>query len=160
MKIKIRKSTFETNSSSIHSLCIPRNAFYKVPKYVNFYLGHYGWGPDVEMNPGNYLYTYLALTNDDKRIKQLKNILYKHGAEHVSFEPYNKKEEWYDFYIDHASESENWVNSLFADEDKLLRHLFTPGAVIYMTNDNSPDRKIMRKINAAKECDDEVVSLG
>ena len=160
MKIKIRKSAFETNSSSIHSLCIPQSTSYKIPKYVNFYLGRYGWGPDIETNPGNYLYTYLALTNDDKRIKQLENILYKHGAEHVSFEPYNKKEGWYDFYIDHASESEDWVNSLFADEEKLLRHLFTPGAVLYITNDNSPDREIMREINAAKECNDEVVSLG
>ena len=160
MKIKIRKNCFETNSSSIHSLCIPKNASYKVPKYVNFYLGCYGWGPDIENNPGNYLYTYLVLTYDTERIEKLENILYKHGAEHVNFEPYKKKEEWYDFYIDHAAESEYWVNSLFADEEKLLCHLFTPGAVIYMTNDNSPDKKIMRKISAAKEHDDEVVSLG
>ena len=160
MKVKMRNGCFETNSSSIHSLCIPRSTSYRIPKYVNFYLGRYGWGPDAEINPGNYLYTYLALTNDTKRIEQLENILYKHGAEHVSFEPYNKKEGWYDFYIDHASESEDWVNSLFADEEKLLHHLFTPGAVLYITNDNSPDREIMREINAAKECDDEVVSLG
>ena len=159
MKIQIRNAVFETNSSSIHSLCIPRDVPYKVPKYVNFYLGRYGWGPDIETNPGNYLYTYLMLTEDKKRIKQLENILYKHGAEHVSFEP-PKKEAWYDFYIDHAPESENWVNSLFADEDKLLRHLFTPGAVIFITNDNSPDKKMMRKIGKAKEHNDEVVSLG
>ena len=159
MKIRIRKSVFETNSSSIHSLCIPRDVPYKVPKYVNFYLGRYGWGPDIETNPGNYLYTYLMLTEDKKRIKQLENILYKHGAEHVSFEP-RKKEAWYDFYIDHAPESEDWVNSLFADEEKLLRHLFTPGAVIFITNDNSPDDEMMEKISAAKEHDDEVVLLG
>ena len=160
MKVKMRNGCFETNSSSIHSLCIPRNTPYKVPKYVNFYLGRYSWGPDIENNPGNYLYTYLALTYDTERIEKLKNILYKHGAEHVSFESYKKKEEWYDFYIDHASESESWVNSLFADEEKLLRHLFTPGAVIYMTNDNSPDDEIMTKIGHAKEHDDEMVSLG
>lgn len=160
MKIQHRYGVFETNSSSIHSLCVPQNTPYKVPKYVNFYLGRYGWGPDIENIPGNYLYTYLALTDDEKRIKQLENILYKHGAEHVSFEPYKKKESWYDFYIDHAAESEYWVNSLFADEEKLLRHLFTPGAIIYMTNDNNPDESIFNKISKAKECDDEVVSLG
>ena len=160
MKIQSRHGVFETNSSSIHSLCIPQNTSYRIPKYVNFYLGRYGWGPDIETNPGNYLYTYLALTDDEKRIKQLENILYKHGAEHVSFEPYKKKEGWYDFYIDHASESEDWVNSLFVDEEKLLRHLFTPGTVIYMTNDNSPDDEIMTKIGYARANDDEVVSLG
>jgi hypothetical protein len=41
-----------------------------------------------------------------------------------------------------------------------LRHLFTPGAVIFITNDNSPDEEMMEKISAAKECNDEVVSLG
>lgn len=160
MKIKTRTSVFETNSSSIHSLCIPQGKPYKIPKYINFNLGCYGWGPDIETSPGDYLYTYLALTDDKKRIKQLENILYDHGAEHVSFEPYRDKDKWDVFYIDHASESENWVNSLFADEEKLLRHLFTPGAVIYMTNDNCPDKEIMREINAAKESDNEVVSLG
>lgn len=160
MKIQTRQSCFETNSSSIHSLCIPRNVPYKVPKYVNFYLGRYSWGPDVETDPGNYLYTYLALTEDTKRIEQLENILYKHGAEEVSFQPYKTKDICDDFYIDHAAESEDWVNSLFADEEKLLRHLFTPGAVIYITNDNSPDFGILRKIGKAKERDNEMVSLG
>lgn len=160
MKIKIRKNCFETNSSSIHSLCIPRNTPYKVPKYVNFYLGRYSWGPDIENNPGNYLYTYLVLTDDTERIEKLENILYKHGAEHVNFEPYRDRDKWDVFYIDHAPESEDWVNSLFADEEKLLRHLFTPGAVIYMTNDNSPDDEIMTKIGYARASDDEVVSLG
>ena len=160
MKIQSRHGVFETNSSSIHSLCIPKNTPYKVPKYVNFYLGCYSWAPDIENSPGNYLYTYLALTDDTERIEKLENILYKHGVEHVSFEPYRDKDKWDVFYIDHVSESEDWVNSLFADEEKLLRHLFTPGAVIYMTNDNDPDEEIMRQISAAKECDDEVVSLG
>jgi hypothetical protein len=49
---------------------------------------------------------------------------------------------------------------LFNDEEKLLRHLFTPGAVIYETTDNSPDKKIMHKISQAKENNNEVVSLG
>lgn len=160
MKIQKRISCFETNSSSIHSLCIPRNTSYKVPKYVNFYLGCYGWGPDIETSPGNYLYTYLALADDTERIKQLVDILYKHGVENVSFQPYKDKDRWDIFYIDHAPESEDWVNSLFNDEEKLLRHLFTPGTVIYMTNDNSPDKKIIHKINQAKKNDDEVVSLG
>ena len=146
MKKQIRYSVFETNSSSMHSLCVPTNKPYKVPTYVNFYLGQYGWGPDVETNPGNYLYTWLACSGDYERIEQLENILYKHGAVHVEFEPFNKKADWYDFYIDHLEDAKKWVDSIFKDEEKLLRHLFTPGAAIYITNDNSPDDDILGEI--------------
>ena len=155
MKIQIRHSVFETNSSSIHSLCIPKDKPYKVPDYVNFYLKQYGWGPDIETNPGNYLYTWLVCAGEYEKIEQLENILYKHGAVHIEFEPYNKKE-YPDFYIDHLEDAEEWVNTIFKDEEKLLHDLFTPGAIIYITNDNTPDHEILEKIAEARYNGEEV----
>lgn len=157
MIIKKRNSVFETNSSSIHSLCVPTNKPYKVPDYVNFYLKHYGWGPDVETNPGNYLYTWLVLAGEKDRIKQLENILYKHGAVYVSFEPYKEKDKWDKFWIDHLDDARAWVDAVFKDEEKLLHDLFTPGAAIYITNDNTPDHEILEEIaNALDRGEEEV----
>ena len=60
MKQVIRYNTFETNSSSCHSLAIPKPSRKKrtYPNVVHFGFGEFGWEFD-EVDPADYLYTAL-----------------------------------------------------------------------------------------------------
>ena len=151
MKIKIRKGLFETNSSSIHALCIPTNEEYVLPKKVVFRTGEYGWGPDKEYNTGNYLYTTLLDLKLDDRIQQLKEILEEHGIETIFKEP--SPDDYY--YVDHAGcFDEDFLGDIFSDEDKLLRYLFCPSSHIILFNDNSDcteARKELSEIENSKD---------
>lgn len=45
MKRQIRKSVFETNSSSTHAICITKKKDnYKLPDHIDFEFGKFGWG--------------------------------------------------------------------------------------------------------------------
>ena len=75
MKRQIRSSVFETNSSSIHSIAIPRNC--KAIDSVRFNIGEFGWEWDVA-DAANYLYTAICFNSDsesevNEKIKRLKN---------------------------------------------------------------------------------------
>ena len=155
MIIKKRSSVFETNSSSIHSLCIPNNMAYQIPDYVDYRLEQYGWGPDIVDDTGSYLYTALMKLGDIDHICQLKDVLYRHGVKDVQLERADRHN-WLEFWVDHVEDLKPFIEEIFADEEKLLRFLFTPGAVVYITNDNDPDSKILRKMGKAKERGEEV----
>lgn len=44
MKRQIRKSVFETNSSSTHAICITKKKDnYKLPDHIDFEFGEFGW---------------------------------------------------------------------------------------------------------------------
>ena len=44
--LQIRNSLFETNSSSVHALIIPKDNPVYIPKSVRLYGGEYGWEID------------------------------------------------------------------------------------------------------------------
>ena len=133
MKIQLRKNVFETNSSSIHSICISKNNAYTLPASCKFRLKEYGWGPDYENNVGDYLYTALACLNRTDEINKLKEILERHNVR-VEFEPYSSDD---DFYIDHPDLGE-LIEYLFKDENEniLLSFLFGSGSMVLIYNDN------------------------
>ena len=136
---QIRKNVFETNSSSTHSIAIPK----KVNNYVNrinFYLGEYGW-EDGEANPANYLYTALICLEDFDRLEHLKEILDHHNIEYRFEEPRKNSWGYYDGNIDHSYELQDFLSAVFSDEELLLRYL-TDGRV-YMGNDNSNEYEDM-----------------
>ena len=60
MKRQIRSGVFETNSSSIHSIAIPRSC--KAVDSVSFSIGEFGWEWD-EADAANYLYTAICLNS-------------------------------------------------------------------------------------------------
>lgn len=134
MKKQIRKGLFETNSSSVHALCIPKNEPYTLPNEVIFQVGEYGWGPDEEYNTANYLYTTLLYLEMNDKLRELKEILAKHGVTSVFKKPRND-----DWYVDHSGcydPDHNFLEDIFKDEDKLLRYLFCPSSYILIFNDN------------------------
>ena len=138
--IQIRKGVFETNSSSTHSIAIPRNC--TAPSCVYFREGEFGWEWD-EVDAADYFYTAIYDTSEtaaelEEKLETLKDILNAHNIEFtfydVDFEEHNG---WlsHDGYIDHGYELKEFVDELLNDGDKLVR--FLGGGLVFTGNDNS-----------------------
>lgn len=147
MKRQIRSSVFETNSSSTHSIAIPKNG--GVPNSVSFYIDEFGWGFE-EVVASDYFYTAIYETSDteseaNEKIEKLKNILDAHNIayhfgeikSHTWHSDYNNKDylSLDNGYIDHGYELKDLVDELLNDEDKLMRFLY--GGLVFTGNDNS-----------------------
>lgn len=143
--IQIRQSVFETNSSSIHSICISK-AKPVLPDAIGFEFGEYGWGCGAVSTP-NYIYTAIFIMDEPKRtecFEKLKKIMEKNGIEAAYEEPTFHESEWdgevykwFDSgYIDHGYELESFIEELLDNEDLLLRCLFSSGSVVYTGHDN------------------------
>lgn len=143
--IQIRSNVFETNSSSTHSICIPKNTKTTV-NHVNFTLGDFGWENNTVYNTASYLYTaILSGYNYDEameRLDRLTDILNRHNITY-KFEKPKWEYDKYDGtrylslnsgYIDHPWETHELVEALLDDEDMLLRYLSE--GVVYTGNDN------------------------
>ena len=132
-KTVIRNGMFETNSSSVHSICISKKPVGNVKgKKIAFYLGEYGWENSTVDTP-DYLYTaIMCQNNSEELLDKLKSILDKYEIDYT-FQPEDKAK-WYG--IDHGCETDEFVNAVLDNEDLLLRYLFDNESVIYTGNDN------------------------
>ncbi len=152
MKRQIRKSVFETNSSSTHAICITKKKDnYKLPDYIDFEFGEFGWECEKyedTYNKASYLITAIfsfSKSEADKKIAQLKNVLDSYNITYSIPEPkiksytWNKTEHFYydlDYnYIDHAGETKKFVDVVLSDSEKLFRYLFGDSFII-TGNDN------------------------
>lgn len=149
---KIRYGVFETNSSSMHSICISKDEIKRYPSHINFLLGEYDWSFEKVYDCASYLYTAIVLnyyTNDNnhfnKYIEKIKNLLDMHNISY-NFENI-KVDESGDLiikgWIDHYSMLIDFLNDLYNDEDKLLRFICNNNSCIYTGNDNSADEDIL-----------------
>lgn len=137
-KTAIRKGTFETNSSSVHSICISKKPVGNVKgKKISFYIGDYGW-ENESVDVGDYLYTaIMCQNNSEELLNKLKSILDKHEIDYT-FQPIERAFRWWG--IDHSEETIDFVNAVLEDEDLLLRCLFNDDSVVYTGNDNDDAR--------------------
>lgn len=147
MRRQIRTMVFETNSSSTHSIAIPKNC--ETVNHVDFHVGRFGW-EFVQVDAANYLYTAIYEISYSKeelseKIEKLENILYEHGIYFDLDRP--KIDVWHDDYenrdylclddgyIDHGCELRDFVDELLNNGDKLVR--FISGGLVFTGNDNS-----------------------
>ena len=140
--IQIRSNVFETNSSSTHSICIPKKVN-KIDNFIDFNIGEYGWENDCVEDTASYLYTAIlsGYEYDEAmdKVKELADILNRRDIAYRFDKP-----EWYVYsdgykglengYIDHAYETREFVESILNDEDMLLRYL--SDGIVYTGNDN------------------------
>lgn len=168
MKIQIRKSVFETNSSSVHTLIITKNSNnLKFPKKLIFDSGDYGWEHSCLNTPeekASYLWeTIKCILPDDenknlveynkaldsitkilksvgvKAVFKYNNPKYKESKYGGYYKFYNKEGYEDDGYIDHAYELITFVKEVCFDKDKLLGFLFSENSYIETGNDNEDD---------------------
>lgn len=151
--IQIRHGVFETNSSSTHSICIPKKTK-RIVNEVYFGIGEYGWGYD-SVDPASYLYTailYIDCYNEhdyemSERLKKLADILNTHDIAYKFEKPKYSRYPWEDedeeghldaCYVDHGYELSGFIDNLLGDEDMLLRYL-SAGEVYTGNDNNDPD---------------------
>lgn len=130
--ITIRNNTFETNSSSTHSICIPKNCEYNNLSHVSFNLGEFGW-TTAHVDACNYLYTAIVELEkyyNYRGLDKLKEILDKNNVTYDFEEVDDKKY----FYIDHVEDLVEFVDKCLSDEEYLLR--FLSYGEVYTGNDN------------------------
>lgn len=141
----IRSNVFETNSSSTHSIAIPKDCASE--NYISFHIGEFGWRFD-EVDPADYFYTAIYATSNteaevEKKIERLKNILDSHNIEYyfgnADTHIYSYMGDYYlildNGYIDHGRELGDFVDELLNDGDKLVR--FLSRGLVFTGNDNS-----------------------
>lgn len=165
MKRRVRKSVFETNSSSVHTITISTsNAYLNVianlkDNVIGFCSGQFGWEHeeyDDTKTKASYLWTGVVTSNlyDKDQIEKIKdNIRSVLGAHDLSawFEDYKVEtcsngKQYTDFknysYIDHSSCLDDWLDAMFPNHgddingDYLLWYLFNPESFIHTSNDN------------------------
>lgn len=138
---QVRTNVFETNSSSTHSIAIPRNG--GTPNYISFHIGEFGWSFE-EVDAADYFYTAIYAVSDtmaeaEEKLAKLKDILDDYNIEadfeEVDCEEYNGWLSIEDGYIDHGDELKDFVEELLNNGDKLVR--FLDGGLVFTGNDNS-----------------------
>lgn len=142
--IEIRNNMFETNSSSVHVLVIPKDTNIDIPHKVFLSGGEYGWSSDTDYDTLNYFYQ-ACLDKGREELEKFFNYLKRKGVEEIHAPEINwVKSEWngreYEYaannsgYIDHGNEIP--LDELFANESLLDRFLFGD-SFIKTGNDNS-----------------------
>ena len=165
MRRQIRRSVYETNSSSTHAICIAKDG-YELKDHIDFHTGEYGWEcneyGDLD-NKASYLITaILSMDKEsaDEKLIQLEGILDENEITYIipelnvnSYEYGKKKHYYYDIgydYIDHAGELRPWLDDLLSDSDKLFRYLFGDSFIV-TGNDNDDGFRDRMLIAEGKE---------
>lgn len=139
----IRQGTFETNSSSCHSITVPRKnvAIPITAQEIIVGIGEYGWEFETYNTPKEicgYLYTAIcSLYKLDykKYTDKIDKVLADNTKTKIVWEEpkwshsYNEDGSinytWLEGgYIDHSDELEEWLDDLFSDDDLLLKTIF------------------------------------
>lgn len=149
----IRRSVFETNSSSCHTLVLLSKDVPEIQrgyKSLSLAFGEYGWGYDIIDEPEeklSYLLTYVVNYGVEEERQLFVTKLTEHFPEletiSVGWDEYTMEEftrailnqtlDPKDSYIDHASEGAAW---------KILHNMsfseyLSSDAILYIANDNS-----------------------
>ena len=147
--ISIRYNTFETNSSSTHSLAVPKKVEH-IPSDVRFHFGDFGWELEDDIDPADYLYTGIVKGSQeirDKYLPKLKDIMERNNikAKYADYElseyTWGDKVECYVDsrygYVDHGDALAPFLEWLFEDEDRVLR--FISACLVFTGNDNDDE---------------------
>ena len=140
--IQVRNGTFETNSSSVHLLIIPKECNIKIPPKVFLVFKEYGWSSDVEDQALNYVYQ-ACVDQGKEELNKFFDYLKRKGIQEI----YSPELKWKtddddgytyvennDGYVDHSGEVP--LDYLFTNESLLDRFVFGGGWVV-TGNDNS-----------------------
>jgi len=143
----IRKSIWETNSSSTHAICISNNSVNNIDYYdcstIYYHLGEYGWATEM-LSGATELLSYLMTTIKDYNDCHADDDL-KYDENYIAdiLRKYNIEIECYNtdcyYYVDHVSDSKEWLDAIYNDESMLLNYLFSADSFIITGNDNSEE---------------------
>lgn len=147
----IRRSVFETNSSSTHSICVAEDNPLVFPKDLDFDFKEYGWEVavyDSTYLKASYLYTAVHNYGEISYINRIKEVLESVGVtcwfEGTNEESFPEIEDGqHTGYIDHGYNLEDFLISLYCSDQLLLNYLFSPFSFILTSNDNDGPEPIV-----------------
>ncbi len=131
--ISIRQNFFETNSSSVHVLVIPKETCLIVPNKVYLTGGDYGWEQNKDFNTIQYFYQ-ACVDRGPEMVKLFIDYLKRKGVEEVNCREINEDSIFCSGYIDHSYNIP--LNDLFNNESLLDRFLFSENSFVETGNDN------------------------
>ena len=134
--IQVRNHTFETNSSSVHAICISNQPARKPAfVYTTVYPQEFGW--ETEMyNDFDYKLSYLSalIGKDVTRRTRLEELLTELGIV-ATFKTTNQWDAY--GYVDHGYEGLDFVDYVLESKDHLGRFLLNDNSYVQTGNDNS-----------------------
>ena len=150
---QIRNGVFETNSSSVHAICISKTSDnYYVPDEIHFGFNDFGWQfdtYDTVSDKASYLWTAIcSLYVDLESVELIKDkiedwIKSSYPDINITFSMPTKDEKWnlleFDGYIDHYGETRDFVDYVLENANNLFDYLFSDDSFVATGNDNSDD---------------------
>ena len=145
--IKIRRGTWETNSSSTHALVIKKEKPI-LPSEVYFDMGEFGWEKEVYPDTATkcaYLHTAIYQRFYDYYMDKEKYYEYKNKITEI-LAGYGVTATWLDvdsiepnswYYIDHCDELEDFIEIVISSPELLIDWLFNDDSLLITDNDNS-----------------------
>lgn len=141
LSIQVRQGVFETNSSSTHSISIPRQTSLTIPESIHFEIGQFGFENSILSSivaKASYLYTGFAANDRMKDAYDMIFHLLSEGiavtTEDVVYDEYRTMLN--DGYMDHANELNGFLDAIVANKDMMMRYLFSPYSFILTGSDN------------------------
>ena len=169
MKVQIRQSVFEPNSSSTHAISIIKKSnITEYPDAVRFDKGDFGWNFEIYFDTSDkasYLweaiigYYWKNIDKVKECMQAIKETLAKYGIkavfvyDDISMHTYtydngdtdtyivckNADGEKDDGYIDHTEDLGDFIESTVFNEKRLLNYLFDYNSYVSTGNDNSDE---------------------
>ena len=142
MKRSIRKGLFETNSSSVHTLCVdPKDIKTANERTIHFGFGAFGWGPEVlnsTQDKANYMWTRIYYLNPqlrDEYVKKLFAVMVDNNVKYT-FTSFDEFEfDGSDCYIDHPEDNCGVFDII--ENNEVMQFLFNDSSNVILDNDNS-----------------------
>ena len=144
--IKIRNSVFETNSSSVHAICVGKMPENVEGLTVTLSIGKFGWErswlTDID-GRASYIYTLACLLYGKDFYNKFKEMLTPYGInvkctwDRPLFSNYGEDR----YYlanggVDHGGELQEFLDKCLEDSDTLVRFIFGEDSFVMTTNDN------------------------
>lgn len=138
--IAIRNNFFETNSSSVHVLVIPKDTNIHIPTKIYLHRGKYGWETDDVIDTIDYFYQ-ACVDRGQEEVMKFIEYLKRKGVEEIHYKEldYSHEENTWQTsgWIDHSNEIP--LDEFFNNESLLDRFLFGEGSFVRTGNDNGRD---------------------
>lgn len=142
-----RIGTFETNSSSCHSITVAHTGVYEgitPDKYNNvvIYPQEFGWEQAVRgdvLDRLAYVWTYIkdwSSSNEEPFMEMFQKVVCEHTGANAVIMARDESDYHPHGYIDHQSVEGGELNWLFKDEQTLKSFLFDRGSYVETDNDN------------------------
>ena len=133
--IQIRQGLFETNSSSVNTLVIPKDTRIIIPKKVSLVYDNYSnWTFRKHTDTLNYAYS-MCVDIGDPEILLFLHYLRRKGVEEIETHPNTGIEEW-DIPFDYTDIP---LRKIFGSEQVLDLFCFGSESIAYDGNDNDMD---------------------